>query len=310
MSSIKTFIKEAIGIEDGAKFKRDLYKRWAKLIYRKKYTAADVLHVMTQMGLKPSDVVFIHASMRAFFNYTGTAGELIAAIEDYIGPEGTLAMPAFPKDFWHLTPLCLTADYKGADSPVMFDVLNTPTGAGHLAETFRKMPGVSRSINLQHSVCARGRHAEYLVAEHHLSRTSWDEHSPYYKSVLLDAKIFSLGLDCFMPTIYHCVDSALFGKYEYFDQFFRRDITYNYRDADGNVGTHRMLTIDGLERQPDNKRVITQYYEEGQYKVQKLSNLTIAMVHARYSFDRLLELAKKGHVIYNVPSPKGYKWDA
>mgnify|MGYP002623000552 FL=1 len=279
------------------------------MIWRKRYTASDLVQVMKRMGMRPGDVVFIHSAMHEFYNYTGTAEELILAIEDYLGPEGTLAMPAFPREAWNLLPQCLKAVYQGEEGPVMFDVRNTPTGAGYLAETFRKMPGVKRSINIQHSTCAWGKHADYLISEHHLSRTCWDEKSPYYKLTLLNAKVFSLGLPQFVGTVVHCTESMLFGKYAYFDQFFRRELKYNYIDVNGNLGVHEMLSID-IDRKPDRKLLIVRkYFSEGMYVKTRLSNLTLVRVFAKYTHEKFMELARQGIVMYSEPSPEGYKWD-
>ncbi len=76
----------------------------------------------------------------------------------------------------------------------IFDVRNTPTGAGLIAEEFRHYPGVKRSLNRQHSVCALGPMSDFLLGEHHLSKTCWDEKSPYYKLGEINAIVFTLGL--------------------------------------------------------------------------------------------------------------------
>ena len=306
--SLKNKVKSIVGIPDWDIFKKNWKKKIGKLIYRKKYGANDILNKMISMGLKPGDVIFIHSSMKEFYNYTDSAEKLINVIVEYIGPEGTLVMPAYPRAYGALTNKCLTKNYHGKDDPVMFDVCSTPTGAGYLAEVFRKMPGVKRSINIQHSVCVIGKYAEELISEHHLSKTCWDEKSPYYKLTLLNAKVFSFGLPYFISTVIHCTDSLLFGKYDYYDQFFQKDITYNYRDENGNIGTHRMLT-NSVERKRDKKKMIKKYFAEEQYIKETISNLRIELVYAKYTHERFMELARKGIVMYSKPSPKDYHWD-
>ena len=106
--------------------------------------------------MKKGSVVCIHAAMKEFYNYRGTAQELIEKILNVITPEGTLLMPAYPKRE------CMF------DESFVLDVNNTPTSAGFLAETFRKYPGVLRSINVQHSVCVWGKHAEWLIQDHQM----------------------------------------------------------------------------------------------------------------------------------------------
>lgn len=301
-------LKKLLGIQDWSLFKKNLHKKLGKLLYHKKYSAKDILRVMIDMGMNPGDVVFIHSSMKEFYNYVGSAEELIKVIIEYLGPEGTLVMPAYPKNFGGLVKQCLTENYHGKEDPVMFDSNTTPSGAGFLAETFRKMPGVKRSVNIQHSVCAIGKQADYLLSEHHLCRTCWDEKSPYYKLTLLNAKVFSFGLPYFISTVIHCTDSLLYGKYDYYDQFFGKDITYNYRDSNGVIGVHHMRT-NNVERRRNKKKMIKRYFAKDQFFKKKLSNLRIELVYAKYTHERFMELARKGIVMYSEPSPKKYKWD-
>lgn len=306
--TIKNKIKGLIGISDWGYCKKKAQKRIGKLIYRKKYSADDLIEVMASMGMMPGDTVFIHSSMMQFYNFTGTAEELIKKLLDYLTPEGTLVMPAFPPHKFTLCMSCLSEHYGGLEDEVRFDVNSTPSAAGYLTEVFRKYPGVVRSINIQHSVCAYGKNAEYLVSDHCNSLTCWDEHSPYFKLKNLDAKVFSLGLPNYVSTIIHCTESLLYGKYEYFNQFFNKEITYNYRDKDGVIGAHTMR-VGSLERNPRKKLyIVKKYFAPGMYKKNRLSNLSIRMVYAEYTLDRFVELAKQGIVMYTHPDPKKANW--
>ena len=300
-------LKSVTGVSDWSLFKKNLHKRIGKLIWKKKYSANDILQKMISMGMKPGDIVFIHSSMKEFYNYVGSPEELISLIINYLGKEGTLMMPAYPKNFSSISKTCLSENYHGINDEIKFDVKNTPTGAGYLAEVFRKMPGVKRSINLQHSTCAIGKQADYLLSEHHLSNTCWDEKSPYYKMTVLDAKVFSFGLPYFISTVIHCTDSLLYGKYEYYNSFFQKQITYNYKDYDGNIGVHTMRTI-GVERHRNKKKMIKKYFAKDQFRKEYISNLRIELVNAKYTHERFMELAKQGIVMYSEPNPKKYSW--
>ena len=73
-------------------------RKWVfQKIYRKKFTTHDLTDVLESMGMKEGSVVFIHSSMTEFYNFQGTAEELINSIIDIIGSSGTLLMPAYPK---------------------------------------------------------------------------------------------------------------------------------------------------------------------------------------------------------------------
>lgn len=285
-------LKRKLGIENFEAFKKKNKRKVNRLIYKDKYDAKDLIQVMKKMGMKKGSVVFIHSSMTEFYNYSGTAEELIHNIIDIIGEEGTLMMPAYPKS-------------QKFNDEVDFDVLNTPSGAGYLSEVFRKMPGVKRSINLQHSVCAYGKLADYFVSEHHLSLTAWDELSPYYKMSQINTLVFSFGLPYFLGTMIHCTESILRTKYQYFELFFKKEKEFKYRDSEGNIGECRYLTHD-FARKRSKKKIVKKYFDRSQFKKAKLSNLNIEMVEAKYTLDLYLQLADRGITMYSIPSPKQY----
>lgn len=285
------------------------FKKWKKKIlknvYTKKYTAGDIVDIMKQMGMGKGSIVFIHSSMTEFYNYKGDARELIDKIIEVIGEEGTLMMPCYPKNKKQIIKNCV--QHQIAD--VVFDVNATPSGAGYLSEVFRTYPGVKRSINIQHSVCAWGKLSDYFISEHHLSETCWDEKSPYYKMSQKDETlVFALGLSYFLGTMIHCVESLLRFKYRYFTLFFERKVTYTYRDKNGNISTHTMRT-DNVERKRSKKKIIKKYFDKNEFHVKTISNLRVEMVRAKYTLDLMLHLAEEGITMYSKPSPKPYLKD-
>lgn len=301
---VKKIIRKAIktfwGIDGISLFVKKKKKAIMRRVYTKKYSADDLLAEMCKMGMKNGSVVFIHSSMTEFYNYTGTAVELIDKIIEVIGKEGTLMMPAYPNSKKALFKTALETD------EVVFEVNNTPSGAGYLTEVFRKYKGVSRSINLQHSVCVYGKSANYFVNEHHLSEVAWDEFSPYFKLGQINGLIFSLGLESYLrnTTIIHCTESALRHTYKYFASFFGENISYKYLDKNNNVGVHEIIVpIKGAVR---SKAVIKKHFDLSRFKRSKISNLNIEMVESRYMFKRCIELAEKGISIYSQPSTVGF----
>lgn len=260
-----------------------------KLFYCRSYTAADILTVMKKEGLKRGDTVMVHCAMNNFYNYKGTADELIDTILAYIGEEGTLCMPAYPKD-------------KNNPNNI-FDVSSTPTAAGYLAETFRKRPNVERSLNQLHSVCAYGKNAHYIVGEHHLSETCFDEHSPFYKIGELDGLSFNLGLPkWFVGTVEHVCESLLINELAYFKDKFMTEVEFTYRDKDGHMLKHKMMT---RSKQPYIRKKSTKYFDEyfdkNKYHRSRLSNIWITCYDVAYLIRRMTALAKDGKIIYAYP---------
>jgi|SRR5690554_3042082 len=296
---IRKLIKKFFGINGISLFVKKQKKKMLKKIYTKKYSADDLIAEMCKMGMEKGSVIFIHSSMTEFYNYTGTAQELIDKIINIIGEEGTLMMPAYPKNKSKLM------GSNQSDNKIDFDVNNTPSGAGYLSEVFRTYPGVKRSINLQHSVCAYGKLAEYFTTEHHLSITAWDEKSPYYKMSQTETLVFAFGLPYFLGTMIHCTESLLKDKYQYFSMFFTKNSSYSYKDKNGEIGIHNFLTHK-VERKRDKKRIIKKYFDKNEFHTVKISNLRIEIVKAKYTLDLFLDLAERGITMYSKPSPDNY----
>lgn len=286
-------IKLAFGIKDFSLFRKNLHKSFGKLIYHKKYSAVDLVNLMQEMGMKRGSLVCIHSSMKEFYNYLGTADELIQEILNVIGNEGTLMMPAFPKK-----DLVARPDY-------IFDKLNDSTGAGYLAETFRKYPGVKRSINVRHSACAIGRYADYLTKDHQNAHDCWGKESPWQRFCELGGMVFNLGLPrSYMGTFHHCIESVLQYEHPYWEQFFTEKKIHYYYGDDGTIKEYINYETN-LDRRTRKKNV-TQYFTEDDWCIKKISNLEIKVFYTGHCFPKMLELGRKGICVYYVPNPQNY----
>jgi len=262
-------------------------------IYRERYNTQKLMDVLRDMGVRKGANVFLHSSWDEFYNYSGRIEEFIDAVLSEIGVDGTLAMPAYPL-------------LRKPES--IFDIENTPTRAGLIAETFRRYPGVKRSINM-HSVCALGPMSDYLVKDHLYSVTCWDEMSPYYRLSKIQAVILCCGLGKhFVGTAMHCVESILREEVPYFAQFFTKEVTYRYRLADRSIVEQVCLThANGFRYRFTNRshgRVVVGHFDRRKYVRTRLSNLTINMYDAPYIINRAIELGRQGITVYLKPDPR------
>lgn len=288
-------IKRVTGIKDISLWRKNLKKKVGKLIYHKKYSAKDLVRLMQSVGMKEGSVVCIHSSMKEFYNYRGTADDLIKEILNVIGQEGTLVMPAYPP-------------YELQDDPdYIFNPQTDKTGAGYLAETFRRYPGVKRSINVQHSVCAIGKYAEWLLKDHVNCHDCWDKNSPWYRMCELDALVFNFGMPrSYIGTFHHCIESQLQYHYPYWKQFFTTKQKYRYV-LDGQVYEYYSWTAH-LDRRMRKKKV-TKYFTKEDWQIKKISNLEVKVFYSKHCLETMMNLARKGVVIYYVPSPKNFQFD-
>ena len=129
-----------------------------------------------------------------------TTGDINQALLDLVGPEGTLAMPSFPRR--------RKIDEYMATFPV-FDVRHTPTQAGLVAEVFRRMPGTVRSLHPWASVAARGPLAQWLVSDHHRDVNPFAPSSPFVRMLEKDVLVLGLGVSLNTLSFIHVLDHEL-----------------------------------------------------------------------------------------------------
>ncbi|CAN5874056.1 hypothetical protein BH24GEM1_BH24GEM1_15900 [soil metagenome] len=250
-----------------------------------RYGEAELSAALERVGAHPGATLFLHSAWDEFYNFDGTQLDLVGVLQRLVGPEGTIAMPAYP-----LRP--------GTE---VFDVRRTLTGAGLIPEMFRRMPGTRRSINPIHSVVALGPNADFLVRDHHRSETPWDQHSPYARLSDVGAVLVCMGLprSFGFATAQHCPESLLYHEIPYFRRVFGDPIAYRYRDESGCEGTLRTRRRTGRFRISRVRR----YIDPDRVRVIHVSNLRIQGVDARYLIQRLVELARQGITQYYWPVP-------
>jgi aminoglycoside 3-N-acetyltransferase len=118
---------------------------------------------------------------------------VIRALEEVLGPEGTLVMPAFSFNCFR------------ADAPP-FDPEESPSTVGLITETFRRQPNVLRSRHPSHSVTARGPDAAFITAVHDETMGPCCRSGPFGKLYELDAGVLFLGCGLSCNTTLHAVE--------------------------------------------------------------------------------------------------------
>ena len=138
------------------------------------------------LGVGAGQVLMVHAAFRSVGWTEGGPATLIRALQDVLGPGGTLVMPA-------ASPQLGRVAGSGSQPDEMFDPAQTPTQMGYLAETFRQWPETLRSDHPLESVCARGAKAAEIVADH---ATVFCEGAgtPFEKLYTLDGWTLLLGV--------------------------------------------------------------------------------------------------------------------
>ena len=159
-------------------------------------TAASLVADFVALGLRRDMIVMVHSSLgRVGWTEDGPIA-VIQALLEVLGPGGTLVMPAESPQL---------ADPAGHD---VFDAQTTPTTMGAIAEAFRSYPGTRRSGHPLVSVCANGRHAQEITAEHALEFCE-GRGTPFEKLYDLDACTLLLGVGFNRCTSLHYAESLV-----------------------------------------------------------------------------------------------------
>ncbi len=126
------------------------------------------------LGVRPGDLLFLHASLRRIGPVHGGAVGVIGAVEQAIGPEGTVMMILGAANEWDWVnshPESERAALLADAEP--FDTRTTPVlpEVGVLAEVMRTLPGTVVNDHPEGRFAARGRLAHDLLAD-----LPWDDY--------------------------------------------------------------------------------------------------------------------------------------
>jgi len=116
------------------------------------YTKEQLIQQLRDMGIKPTDNLLVHSSMKSLGAVQGGADTVLDALMGVV-PEGMLILPTHT---WKQ----MSEEYN------VFDPETEPVCVGILPELFRKRPGVVRSLHPTHSVAVYGKGAaKYIRGE-------------------------------------------------------------------------------------------------------------------------------------------------
>lgn len=181
------------------------------------YTREMLKEHLREMGLKPTDAVMIHSSMKSIGEVEGRADTVLDALMEYFA-DGLLMLPTH------------TWGTVNANHPV-FDPAEEPSCVGLLTNLFMKRPGVLRSLHPTHSMAVWGKAGEaFIRGEEHAASPcppggAWDRLRE------IGAKILLLGVTHVNNTFIHVVDEA----FDVPDRLVDTPLTISVKMPDGTL---------------------------------------------------------------------------
>lgn len=241
-------------------FLRKLY--WKNVRFLKKYspyvqkkekrdgTAADfdrVLDYLRSQGVGKGSLLVVHSSYSALESTNLTANQIIEALLDLLGPEGTLAMPAIRR--FKEAPRGEELLKTNLDDLVCtYNVKKTMVQSGVLPYMMLRRPDSYVSHHPLNPLVAIGPLAKEMML-HNLDGEKPSPHGPnscWKYCYDHDAFVIGLGVDLdHYNTISH-VNEEAFGNWKWTDKEWYRDRRFCIIDEDGNK---ELVTVH--ERKPE-----------------------------------------------------------
>ncbi len=229
------------------------------------HTETSLVSDLVRLGIRPGDLVMVHASLKAVGAVDGGARAVVAALRAAVGPEGTLMGYAS----WDRSPYeetlngaRLDEDERWAWPPFDPATSGTYRGFGLLNQFLVETPGARRSAHPDASMVAVGPLAATLTEPHRLGE-ALGKGSPLERLVENRGRVLLLGAPLDSVTVLHYAEAIA-------DIPGKRRVSYEMPmlDPDGQVVWQRAEDFDSngildrfaVDGQPDAVETIATAY--------------------------------------------------
>ncbi len=169
-------------------------------------TRSQITDALRAVSVQRGDGLLVHSALQFLGRPDGGLQMVLDALLETVGPEGTLAVPAFPFTF-----------NRGMD----YDPNTTPSkGMGAFSEFVRQQPDAYRTTHPMQSLAVIGKEAADLAQRDTLS--AFDDGSAFDRMLRLGFKLLLLGADIQAASIVHYSEQRAKVPYRYWKDFSGR----------------------------------------------------------------------------------------
>jgi len=256
-------------------------------IVSKELTVEEIVMRLERGGVKKGDVLLVHSSLSRLGHVRGGATTVVEAMLKAVGPEGTIGAPTF----WGNTRIYLKGNR-------VFDVNNSPTILGKIAEVIRLHPHAKRSMHPTHPAAFIGPLADYLTKDHHLDSVPVGHRSPYQKLTQVNGTILLLGVTVEYLTSFHTIEDVIpnFPVRVYLPE----PLTFSVIDPEGNkfeASTFCQCPEAGKLRQ--TLKMEPYLRENNVFSEFNLGRGIVKLIDAKKLHDTLMDLYERDITMYN-----------
>lgn len=260
---------------------------------------ADVEAALRAVGVERGDTVLAQSRMSSFGTFEDGPGTVIDAFESVVGPDGVIAMAAFP--------LTGPAIEHLVREPT-FDARSTPSRMGAISEAFRQRPGTLRSLHPTHSIVAAGHDADQLLAGHELTETAFGPGTPFARLIERNALQVYFGSGTAPLTIYHAFEVARDPAFP-LPVFAQRVFEIPCTDLEGNTVTvttlvHNPVFLPGrIDANPRLQEVFRTALLESGGRAAKLGRSEVLAIRMQPLMEMFERLLGEGITMYDARIP-------
>ena len=158
------------------------------------YIKEDLIKNLREMGIKPTDTVMVHSSMKSIGMVEGGADTVVDAFMEYLS-EGLFMTPTH-------TWAQMSAEYN------VFNPETEPACVGIIPNIFRQREGVVRSLHPTHSIAVYGKKSKEYVRGEEFATTPCPPGGCWDRLWEMRAKILLIGVTHARNTFIHSVEEV------------------------------------------------------------------------------------------------------